>query len=196
MGILENDITQGIENIDTVSSVLKVPIRTVICSKIIFHKVYPILTKSHSLTDISFISLYLSTKIEETHLKLENLVNAINSIKNIKLNRNTFILCEANIIQALNYYFEIHHVHVFVLSVCKYLKVECDINKIIEMFNDSNVNKINFFGDGLYDPKMVGLAFFDDSVLKKIEEELFVDIDRNLISVIRKEFCKDIVKIQ
>lgn len=185
MGIYENDIAQGVKNIDMVTSLLKIPMRTTICSKVIFHHVYPTLCKNHSLTDISFISLYLSTKIEETHLKLENLISAINTIKDIKLNRQTFILCEANIIQALDYNFEIEHIHLFIISISNYLNVEVDLQNVYKIFDSSKVNKINFFGKGIYDPKMVALAFFDDVNLRKIEIEFFVDIDQQKIKEIR-----------
>lgn len=197
MHFMENDLTQGIENITLASKNLQIPSKTILTAKAIFHYVYPKLYKTETLTDVSFISLFVSSKMNETHIKIEALVASINSMKNCVLNKSSFIKCESKIVEKIQFNFEIKHIHMFVIRIYKLLYVECEnLNLAIldEIYNSSRVNLINYFGDGTYEPEVVALAYFSDLDIKLIEKILSISIDKKIIAQIRSEVYNKSVK--
>lgn len=191
MNFLENDLIQGIENITTVSNLLKIPFKTILTSKAIFHYVYPKLYKTETLTDVSFISIFISSKINETHIKIEALIASINSLKTCTLNKTSFIKCESKIIEKINFNFEIKHLHLLVMKINKLMYSDSKNIKfsvLDNIYDNAFVNNINFFGDGKYEPELVALAYYDDNELKCIERNLSIAIDRTLITEIQNLF--------
>lgn len=197
MTFLENDLIQGIRNITSVSRLLQIPTKTILTAKAIFHHVYPKLHKTETLTDVSFISLFISSKMNETHIKIEALIASINSLKTCTLNKSSFIKCESKIIENIDFNFEIKHIHFIVIRTYKLLYRECtNLNLILldEIYDSTRVNLINYFGCGKYEPELVALAYFEDKDLKCIEGDLFISIDRTLIDEMRRLVYNKIVK--
>lgn len=188
MKLLENDLLQGSKNISKIAGILNLPKRTILTAKAIFFYVYPKL--SLPLTDITFNSVYIASKIEETHIKIDTLIAAA---KEYKIKKPTFIKCESKIVEALGFNFEINHVHFIFLKICKLLNKNIEFVKVgwailDEIHDGSTINQIKYFEEGEYEPQIVALSMFNDVDIRMIEEELFIDIDRKAIINVRKAF--------
>ncbi|TBT98698.1 hypothetical protein CWI37_1638p0020 [Hamiltosporidium tvaerminnensis] len=191
---LRNDLIEGNKNILKICHMLETPLKTILTAQIIFQKVYPMLYTCESYNDVSFVCVYIASKIEETHIKLEAFLNAIFSIKNIKPKDCNSILvkCECKIVNLLKFNFDIKHSHFYFLKIAKQIRMPEDvllrkIEQLNDLHGDSRVNKISYFNDGLYSPVDVAFSLLSNEEIFKFEKNSFVFVNREYIENIKKE---------
>ncbi|KAF7684059.1 hypothetical protein TCON_0733 [Astathelohania contejeani] len=196
---LKNDLYEGNRNIIKMASILELPLRAKLSSQIMYQYVYPKLFQRENYNDISFITIYVASKTEEIHVKMETLVKAATGIKNTKPEDYTesFVKCESMIIDILRFNFEIRHVHFIFIKLCRSIGIEPDkmisrLEILDEIHGDDRVNKINYFGDGKYEPEDVGVSLLTLEELGSFERKYFIEVNRDLRNQIRNDLFENI----
>lgn len=73
------------------------------------------------------------------------------------------------------------NVNVSDIEILKYFE------KLDELYDSERVNLVKYFGKGKYDPKFVAFGVFSEEDIKKLEIDLFMDVDRALLNEMKKE---------
>lgn len=191
--VFRNDINEGNRTIVQLSRMLQVPYKSKITSQIIFHYTYPHFFKRENHNMIALVSVYLASKINETLIKLELVLDAISRIEYIEsvLSRDKLIFLECKMIELFGFQFDIRPAQLFLMRIGKTLDVNIDRRLLLldDVHSDSRVNFINYFS-GTYDSELVALSALSDDEIILFECFFCVHVDMEMIEEIRTVLFK------
>ncbi|ADM10970.1 cdk activating kinase-like protein [Encephalitozoon intestinalis ATCC 50506] len=191
--MLKNDIAEGNKTILNLSKLLSIPYRSKIISQIIFQQTYPKLFRKESYNIVVLVCVYLASKINETLIKLEAILEAMPRATHAGTipPRERLIAIECKVIELIEFQFNIRPAQFFLLRIGKTLNVDV-LKKLVvldEVHGDGRVNLIKYF-NGVYEPEMVALSVLDDEELSLFECFFGVRVNRALVEEIKSVVLK------
>lgn len=191
--VLRNDTVEGNKTILHLSKLLCMPYKTRLVSQIVFQQVYPKLFKKESYNIVALVSVYLASKINETLIKLDTILEAMAKVTHIGSvpPRERIIAIECKIIELIEFQFNINPVQFFLLRIGKTLNVDVlkKLAVLDEVHGDGRVNLIKYFS-GVYGAEMVALSVLDDGELSLFECFFGVSVSRALVEEIKSVILK------
>lgn len=191
--VLRNDIAEGNKTVLHLARLLFIPYRSRVMSQIIFQQAYPKLFKKEGYNIVALVSIYLASKINETLIKLETILEAVpktahgDSIPS----RDRLIAVECKVVELLGFQFNIQPAQFFLLRVGKTLGIDVSkrLEALDEVHGDGRANLIRYFG-GVYQPEMVALSILDNDELRAFESFFGVSLNRVFVEEIRSVVLK------
>lgn len=186
--IFRNDINEGNKTIMQLSGILQTSYKSRITSQIIFQQTYPRFFKRENHNIVALVSVYIASKINETLLKLEFILEAAGKIEHIEAvpSRDKLVLLECKIIEFFGFQFDIRPAQLFLLRIGKTLNI--NILRRLELLDgvhsDNRVNFINYF-NGMYEPELAALGVLSDDELELFECFFCVSVDRAILEEVR-----------
>ncbi|KAG5858950.1 hypothetical protein KMI_10g16500 [Encephalitozoon hellem] len=191
--VLRNDIVEGNRTISNLAKLLCIPYKTRIVSQIIFQQVYPKLFKKESYNVVALVCVYLASKINETLIKLDAILEAMAKAAHMSTapSRERIIAIECKVIELIEFQFNISPVQFFLLRLGKTLNIDVlkKLSVLDEIHGDGRVNFIKYFG-GVYEPQMVALSVLDEEELSLFECFFGVSVNRALVEEIKSVVIK------
>lgn len=171
-------------------SMLHTPVRVRITAQILFQHTYPRLFKKESCSAVALVSIYLSSKINETLLKLEVLLDALSST-GCSVSRDRLVHLECRMVELAGFQFDIRPAHLFLLRIGKTLGLDvlARLDVLDDVHSDGRANLINYFS-GMYNPEIVALSVLGDDEISLFECFFCASVDRPLVSEIRTVLFK------
>jgi hypothetical protein len=192
--IFKNDIAEGNRTIVQLSKTLQVPYRLRILSQIIFQQTYPRFFKRESHNTIALLSIYLASKMNETLLKLDVLLEGMTKLGSFKAPpRDRMVRLECKMVEICNFEFDVEPAQLFLLRLGKALGIDVADRLAVldDLHSDNRVNSINYFS-GIYDPKVVALSMLRDEEIGLFECFFSVRIERSIVEEIRAVLLKNL----
>ncbi|CAD24988.1 similarity to CYCLIN K (C-TYPE) [Encephalitozoon cuniculi GB-M1] len=191
--VLKNDILEGNKTILHLARLLYMPYKSKIVAQIIFHHAYPKLFKKESYNIVALVCVYLASKINETLIKMETILDAIPRATSMGTtpHRERLIAIECKVIELIEFQFNIRPAQLFLLRIGKTLNTDVlrKLAVLDEIHGDGRVNLIKYF-NGVYEPEMVALSVLDDDELILFECFFGVAVSRVLVEEIRSVLLK------
>lgn len=191
--VFRNDINEGNRTIIQLSRVLQTPYKSKIISQIIFQQTYPRFFRKESHNVVALVSVYIASKINETLVKLELILEAVSMMGYIdaSISRDRLIILECRMIELFGFKFDIRPAQFFLLRIGKTLNIDVLKRLIVldDVHGDNRVNFIDYF-DGMYKPELVALGALSDHELQLFECFFCVSVDRPVIEEIRTVLFK------